>query len=78
MQDFCPRINMLKVFFLNNPAMNYGLSISAEIILSKSIFYIKNRLNFFKKKNSFKNINFTLDLFALNLFKLQHSQFVSL
>ena len=54
MQDFCPRINMLKVFFLNNPAMNYGLSISAEIILSKSIFYIKNRQNFFKKTNCLK------------------------
>ena len=54
MQDFCPRINMLKVFFLNNPAMNYGLSISAEIVLSN--FYVKNRQKFFKKK-LFKNFN---------------------
>ena len=30
--------------------MNYGLSESAEIILSKSIFYVKNQQNFFKKK----------------------------
>ena len=38
MQDFCPRINMLKGFFLNNPTMNYGLSKSVEI----DIFYVKN------------------------------------
>ena len=50
MQDFCPRINMLKGFFLNNHAMNYGLSKSAEIVLSKSIFNVKNQLIFFKKK----------------------------
>ena len=36
--------------FQNNPAMSYGLSKSAEIVLSKSIFYVKNWLNFFKKK----------------------------
>ena len=35
--------------------MNYGLSKSAEIVLSKSIFYVKNRRNL--KKNAFKNIN---------------------
>ena len=44
MQDFCPRINMLKgIFFKNNPTMNYGLSKSAKIVLSKSIFYVKNQ-----------------------------------
>ena len=32
-QDFCPRINMLKGFFLNNPTMNYGSSKSAKIVL---------------------------------------------
>ena len=42
--------------FENNPTMNYGSSKSAKIVLSKSIFYIKNRRKFFKKK-SFKNIN---------------------
>ena len=51
MQDFCPRINMLKVFFLNNPAMNYGLSISAEIVPSKSIFYVKINGTFSKKNH---------------------------
>jgi hypothetical protein len=36
MQDFCPRIDMLKGnCFENIPAMNYGLSKSAEIILSR-------------------------------------------
>ena len=30
--------------------MNYGSSKSAEIVLSKSIFYFKNQRNFFKKK----------------------------
>ena len=55
MQDFCPRINMLKGFFFN-PTMTYGSSKSAEIALSESIFYVKNQLNF-SKKNSFKNIN---------------------
>ena len=34
--------------------MNYGLSKSAKIVLSKSIFYVKNRN---QKKNSLKNIN---------------------
>ena len=38
--------------------MNYGSSKSAEIVLSKSIFYVKNGQNFFYvNKNSFKNIN---------------------
>jgi hypothetical protein len=31
--------------------MNYGLSKSAEIVLSKSIFFVKNRWNFFPQKN---------------------------
>ena len=48
-QDFWPRINILKGFFLN-PSKNYCLSISAKIILSKSIFDVKNQLNFFNKK----------------------------
>ena len=57
MQDFCSRINMLKGnCFKNNPAMNYVLSKSAEIVHSKSIFYVKNQQNLFKKK-TFKNIN---------------------
>ena len=33
--------------------MNYGSSKNAEIELSNSIFYIKNRRNFFKKKYLF-------------------------
>ena len=37
-----------KDFFLN-PLMNYGSSKSAKIILSKSIFNVKNQPNFFKK-----------------------------
>ena len=41
MQVFCQRIKMLKGFFLN-PTMNYGSSKSAEIVLSNSIFYVKN------------------------------------
>ena len=36
MQDFCPRIDMLKGnCFKNNPAMNYGSSKSAEIVIPK-------------------------------------------
>ena len=38
MQDFCPRIDMLKG---NNPAKNYGSSKSAKIVLSRSIFKIR-------------------------------------
>ena len=45
-----------KEFFYNNPTMNYGSSKSAKIVLSKSIFYVKNRWNL-KKKKIFKNIN---------------------
>ena len=48
MQDFCPRINMLKGnFYKKNPAMTYGSSKSAEIVISKSIIYLKK---FSKKK----------------------------
>ena len=36
--------------------MNYGLSKSAKIALSKSIFNVKNQLSFFQKKNLSKNI----------------------
>jgi len=54
MQDFGLRINMLKEF-KKKSMMNYGLSKSVEIVLSKSIFYVKNQRNFSKKK-SFKNI----------------------
>ena len=48
MQDICPRINILKGFFLN-PSMNSGSSKSAKIVLSKSIFNVKNQLNFLKR-----------------------------
>ena len=47
-QDFWPRI--MGNFCLKNPLMNYGSSKSAKIVLSKSIFDVKNQLNFFKKK----------------------------
>ena len=33
-----------------NPVMNDGSSKSAKIVLSKSIFYVKNWRNFFKNK----------------------------
>ena len=45
-----PRINILKGFFFQNPLMNYGSPKSAKILLSKSIFEVKNQLNL-KKKN---------------------------
>ena len=48
-QIFWPRINILKGFFFQNPSMNYGSSKSAKIVLSKSIFDVKNQLNL--KKN---------------------------
>ena len=48
-QDFWPRINILKDFFFQNPLMNYGSSKSAKIVLSKSIFEVKNQLNLLKK-----------------------------
>ena len=48
-QEFWSRINILKEFFLN-PSINYGSSISDKIVLSKSIFEVKNQLNL-KKKN---------------------------
>ena len=53
--------NQLKGNLKKKPSMNYGLSISAKIVLLKSIFNVKNQLNFFRKKNfSYlltKNIN---------------------
>ena len=36
--------------FQTNWLMNYGLSKSAKMVLSKSIFYVKNQQIFFKKK----------------------------
>ena len=51
--------------------MNYGLSKSAKIILSMSMFDVKNQPNFSKKKISFKNINF----FAKNIFS--YTQFLN-
>ena len=39
-----------KDFFSKNPSMNYGLSKSAKILLSESIFDVKSKSNFFKKK----------------------------
>ena len=47
---FLPKNQHAQRIFLNNHAMNYGLSKSAEIVLSKSIFNVKNRGNFFKKE----------------------------
>ena len=35
--------------FSKNPSMNYGSSKSAKIVLSKSIFNVKNQLNFLKR-----------------------------
>jgi hypothetical protein len=56
-QDFWPRINKsTKENFQKNWLMNYRSSKSAKIILSKSIFYVKNQ-PIKKKKKSFKNIN---------------------
>ena len=45
-----------RIVFQNNPRMNYGSSKSVEIVLSKSIFYVKIN-GIFSKQNSLKNIN---------------------
>ena len=50
MQDFSPRINTLKDFFLNNPTMNYGLSKSAENHF-QSQFSMSKIDGIFSKKN---------------------------
>ena len=51
MQDFCPRIDMLKGnCFKKNPAMNYDLSKSAKIVLSKSTFKCQKSIYLKKKK----------------------------
>ena len=55
---FLPKNQPAQRFFLHNPTMNYGSSSkSAEIVLSKSIFYVKINGIFSKKKDSLKNIN---------------------
>ena len=41
-QDFWPRIKILRGFFLNLSPMNDDSSKSAQIVLSKSIFHVKN------------------------------------
>ena len=52
MQDFAQESTCSKEIVLkqNNPAMNYALSKSAKIILTKSIFYVKKLTEFFQKK----------------------------
>ena len=50
--------------------MTYSSSKSANIILSKSIFNVKNQLNFFKNKIFSKNINLR-DHFLVNTFFLK-------
>ena len=53
MQDFLPRNQHAQMkMFQNNSSMKYG----AEIVLSKSIFYVKIE-EIFSKKKPFKNIN---------------------
>ena len=42
--------NILKGYFFFNQSLNYVSSKSAKIILSKSIFDVKNQSHFFKKK----------------------------
>ena len=61
-------------FLFKNPSMIYGSSKSAKIVLSKSIFYVKNfskkknwyqfRRPFFVKKTFFSNFNFWTPLFS--------------
>ena len=56
-QGFCSKINCIQMkllYFVNWHSAR--ASKSAKIVLSKSIFYVKNQPNFFKKKLS-KNIN---------------------
>ena len=45
-QDFWPTINILKGFLKKILLMNDSLTKSAKIVLSKSIFDVKNRWNF--------------------------------
>ena len=68
MQDFCPRIDMLKENCFKT--FLWWLIVrqkSAKIVLSKSIFYIKNWRIFFEKK-SFKHIQFRRPFFEKNIF----------
>ena len=66
-QGFCSKINCIQMkllYFVNWHSAR--ASKSAKIVLSKSIFYVKNQPNFFKKKSS-KNINLG-DPFLLKTF----------
>ena len=57
-QDFWPRINVLKGEFCKKTSViELWFVKSAKILLSKSIFNVKNQPNFFKKIISLKNIN---------------------
>ena len=67
-QGFCSKINCIQMkllYFVNWHSAR--ASKSAKIVLSKSIFYVKNQPNFFKKKISSKNINLG-DHFLLKTF----------
>ena len=46
-QFWMSKINQI---FSKNQSMNYGSSKSAKMVPSKSIFDVKNQVNFFKKK----------------------------
>ena len=52
-QDFWPRVNILKGFFLKQ-SMNYSSSKSTKIVLSKSIFDVKKPIS---KKLQLRSIN---------------------
>ena len=49
MLDFCPRIDMVKEIVLKQSFDELWFVKNAEIILSQSIFYVKNQRNFVKK-----------------------------
>ena len=69
-QGFCSKINRIQMrllYFVNWHSVR--ASKSAKIVLSKSIFYVKNQPNFFKKK-FIEEYQFRRTFFVKNIFFL--------
>ena len=58
--------------FFKQSVMNYGSSKSAKIVLSKSIFNVKNQLNFLRRNLGLGQIYWSKGLVAHRILNFEH------
>ena len=68
MQDFCPRINMLKGNFLEQSYDELWFVKKCRNRTFKVNFLCQKSTEFFQEKTSFKNINLEDQFFVRNIF----------